>query len=82
MSNLGGTLHPVTQKWLTAAEYAKADPTLIPNHRGTVDKALVAIMAENTDLLNRIAGCADIEDVEASLEAENAAIKSALEVYA
>ena len=74
--------HPVTQKWLTAAEYAKADPSLIPNHLGIVDKALKTILQENTDLLNTMAGCAGLDDVQESLESENAAIKSALQVYA
>ena len=75
-------MHPRTEKWLKAAEYARKDAALVPNHKGTVDKALRKILAENTDFLNKLAGCAGLDDVIEEVEAENAAIKDALLIYA
>ena len=73
---------PQLNKWLAAAAYAKADPTLIPNHRGTVDRALKAIRAENTALLEKIGDAPTLEDVVTSLRTELVAIDAALQVYA
>lgn len=73
---------PQLQKWLDAAAHAKANPSLIHNHRGTVDRALRQILVENTDYLADVDGWQGIDDVIESTKAENAAIKSALEVYA
>ena len=70
------------EKCLIFAEMARLDPSLLENHMGTVDRKLTEKRAENKKLLDSIRGDSEQAEMIGELESENAAIDSALTVYA
>jgi primosomal protein N'' len=71
-------------KYLSLAEAARRDPTLLSNHRGQVDKALLQQLEFNLDLLSKIEGDNELPitiEVAENLRTENTAIRRALTVY-
>ncbi len=67
---------------LRLAEAARQDRSLLPNHRGTVDKDLTREREEIADLLDRLAGDQSDTDLIAELTSKLAAINHALTAYA
>ena len=66
---------------LELAELAKANPSLVANHRGTVDRHLSERLAVNEELCKLLAGNPDFVETIATMREESALIADALKVY-
>jgi len=73
---------PITiEQCLNLAECARVDRSLLPNHKGVVDRKLLARLAENRELLRAIGDDAAHEELCAELRAESTRISHALAAY-
>lgn len=70
---------------LELAEYARRDPSLVPNHKGVVDRYLRRRLDDNIEIIAAINQTSALIDIEREMvqecAAENVIIRNALSVY-
>jgi len=66
---------------LELADLAKADPSLVANHLGTVDRHLSERLADNEELCELLAGNPDFAETIVSMKKESVRIAEALKTY-
>jgi hypothetical protein len=75
--------HSPAERLLSLAEYAKKDPSLLPNHKNCyVPRDIQKLLDDNSEMINLLEGDEENLDVYNSYKEENRKLEEALLVYA